>query len=245
MKKIILFTLMICSSILGISQEGNTVLNRPLKNINYMSVNSRLGYGIGKPTLATQNGWDVRTSVVTFFGLGYNFVMKNNWGVDVQINQEIGNFTFGNAGPEFKSGYSTTGVEIGAKKIIFKKRDDTFFVRGGFGYNFLNIANDNGTNDYYYYTTSANGSSMYVIPEVGYQIRFASGNHIIDFAAGYKYSLSDVATTDMVFTDKGNMNEANTATMSGSFIGINVRYSFLFKGFEKKGETKRKVQDQF
>lgn len=233
------------------AQEGNTVLNRPLKNIKYMSVNLRAGYGIGKPTLTASNNWTVKASVISYFGLGYNFVIKNNWGFDVQINEEFGNFTYGNEGPEFKSGYASTGVEIGVKKILFKKNDDTFFLRGAFGYNFLIIADDNNVsrnaNDeiIYYYSTSGAASNMYVLPEIGYQFRFASGNHILDFSAGYKYSLSDVATVDMTFLDSGNLNEQNTSIISGRFIGANIRYSFLFKGFEKKTTTDRTIQDHF
>lgn len=239
---------LLCS---GWSQEGNTVLNRPLKNINYMSVDARLGYGIGKPTLVSSNNWTVKASVISYFGLGYNFVMKNSWGFDAQINEEIGNFTFGNEGPEFKSGYSTTGIEVGVKKIFFKKRDDTFFIRGAFGYNFLVIANDSHTalnaqgETIYFYSSSSNGSSMYVLPELGYQFRFPSGNHILDFSVGYKYALSDVGSVSMTFVDSGNLNEQNTANMSGSFIGASIRYSFLFKGFEKQNTTDRKVQDHF
>jgi hypothetical protein len=238
-------------TLVGQAQEGNTVLNRPLKNINYLSVNTRAGYGIGKPKMTADNNWETRASVIGYFGLGFNFVMKNSWGFDAQINQELGRFTFGNAGPEFKSGYSTTGVEVGVKKIFFKKRDDTFFLRGAFGYNFLVIADASNTSlnangeVIYTYSTSANGSNMYVIPELGYQLRFPSGNHIVDFSVGYKYSLSDVATVSMTFLDSGNLNEQNSSQLTGRFIGASVRYSFLFKGFEKNDPTNRKVKDHF
>lgn len=216
-----------------------------------MSINARLGYGIGKPKLTSSNNWTVRASVISYFGLGYNFVINNNWGFDLQVNEEIGKFTFGNEGPEFKAGYSSTGVEIGVKKIIFKKRDDTFFVRAAFGYNFLVIANDNNVSlnaddeIIYFYSSASNGSNMYVIPEFGYQYRFPSGNHIIDLSVGYKYALTNVGTVSMTFLDSGNLNEQNTANMSGSFIGASLRYSFLFKGFEKPNTTNRKVQDHF
>lgn len=246
MRKFLVLCGIVVGTICSISaQETPEVLNRPLKYIKYMSVDARLGYGIGKPTLVSDNNWTVRASVVSFFGLGYNYMHKNNWGVDVQINEEIGTFTFGNEGPEFKSGYSTTGIEIGGKKTLLRKPDDTFFIRAAFGFNFLVIANDNNSNDFYSYSTSASGSNMYVMPELGYQLRFPSGNHIIDFSVGYKHSLSEVASTYMIFTDKGTKSEENTAKMSGSFIGINLRYSFLFKGFEKKDETKRKIEDHF
>lgn len=252
MRGIVVMCLLLLLSFSNFSQEGNSVLNRPLKNINYMSVNTRLGYGIGKPKLTSSNNWTVRASLITYFGLGYNFVIKNNWGFDVQINQELGRFTYGNAGPEFKSGYSSTGVEIGVKKIIFKKRDDTFFVRAAFGYNFLVIANANGSATdmdsipqwYYNYSTSANGNNMYVVPEVGYQYRFPSGNHILDFSAGYKYSLSNLATVNMQYVDVG-INESNTSPLTGRMISISMRYSFLFKGFEKADPTNRKVKDHF
>ncbi len=233
------------------AQEGNTVLNRPLKNINYMSVNARLGYGIGKPKMNLDNNWTVKASVISYFGVGYNFVIKNSWGFDLQINEEIGTFTYGNEGPEFKSGYSTTGVEIGVKKTLYKKSDDTFFIRAAFGYNFLVIANDNNVSlnadgeVIYTYNTSANAGNMYVIPELGYQFRFPSGNHILDFSAGYKYSLSNVATVDMTFLDSGNLNEQNSSNFTGRFIGASIRYSFLFKGFEKNDPTKRTIQDHF
>lgn len=242
---------MLTLSALIYGQEGKTVLNRPLKNINYMSVDSRIGYGIGKPKMNADNNWTVRASVISYFGLGYNFVIKNSWGFDVQINQELGKFTYGNAGPEFKSGYSTTGFELGVKKIIFKQRDDTFFIRGAFGYNFLVIANDNNTSlnadgeVIYTYSTSGNAGNMYVIPELGYQFRFPSGNHLLDFSVGYKYSLSNVATVNMTFLDSGNLNEQNSSDLNGRFVGASVRYSFLFKGFEKNKGTDRKVQDHF
>lgn len=244
-------------SVLSFGQEGNTVLNRPLKNINYMSVDSRLGYGIGKPKMNVDNNWKVRASVITYFGLGYNFVMKNSWGFDLQINQEVSKFTYGNVGPEFQSGYSSTGVEIGVKKIIFKQRDDTFFVRAAFGYNFLVIANANGSvvdSDSipewnYEYSTSANSSNMYLFPELGYQFRFPSGNHILDFSVGYKYTLSDLAVVNMEYNDNllstDPINEVNSSQLTGRFVGINVRYSFLFKGFEKQNTTDRKVKDHF
>lgn len=246
MKRIAIIALLLLTSLSALTaQEKNTVLNRPLKYIKYMSVNARLGYGIGKPSMAIKNNWTVRASLVTYFGLGYNFVIKNNWGFDLQINEELGKFTYGNEGPEFKSGYMTTGAELGIKKIIFKKPDDTFFARIGIGYNFLVAAADAGSNEYYSYATTPNGSNIYLFPELGYQFRFPSGNHILDLSAGYKYSLTPVANTYMVFTDKGTMFEENTSKMSGSFIGINLRYSFLFKGFEKRDQTKRKVEEQF
>ncbi|CAG5084019.1 hypothetical protein [Parvicella tangerina] len=251
MRGFIVFGLLLATIVNGISQEGNTVLNRPLKNINYMSVNTRLGYGIGKPSMNSDNNWTVRASVISYFGLGYNFVIKNNWGFDAQINQEIGKFTYGNEGPEFQSGYSTTGVEIGVKKSLYKKSDDTFFIRAAFGYNFLVIANDNNTSlnadgeIIYTYSTSSNASNMYVLPELCYQFRFPSGNHILDFSVGYKYALSDVATVDMTFLDSGNLNEQNSSNLTGRFIGASVRYSFLFKGFEKNDPTKRKVDNHF
>lgn len=251
MRGTLVILVVIATMFAGKAQEGNTVLNRPLKNINYMSVDARLGYGIGKPTLITSGNWTVRASVISYFGMGYNFVMKNSWGFDAQINEEIGNFTFGNEGPEFKSGYSSTGLELGVKKIFFKKRDDTFFIRGAFGYNFLVIANDNHTaldtqgETIYYYNSSSNGSSMYVMPELGYQFRFPSGNHILDFSVGYKHALTDVGSVTMTYLDSGNLFDQATANMSGSFIGASIRYSFLFKGFEKQSTTDRKVQDHF
>jgi len=225
--------------------SGKNILQRPLKNINYMSANSRLGYGIGSPTLESKNNWKVNPGGVFFFGFGYNFVIKNSWGFDLQFNQDIANFEINNAGPTFKTGYSSTGAELGIKKIFPVKPDDTFFFRAAAGYNFLNIADKNGSNDFYTFNSSTAGSNIYVMPEFGYQLRLPSGNQIFDFCVHYKYSISDVASTNMVFTDNGNADEKNIATMSGSYFGASIRYSYLFKGFERKDSQKRIVDKVF
>jgi hypothetical protein len=138
-----------------------------------------------------------------------------------------------------------TGAELGVKKILAKKPDDTFFIRAAFGYNFLINAKKSAQDDFYSYSTSASGSNMYVLPEFGYQLRLPSGRHIFDFSVNYKYSLSDVAATNVIFTDKGNAFETNTVKMNGSNFGGNIRYSFLFKGFEKKGTPNIKVDSHF
>ncbi len=248
MKKFILITLIFsCFNINAQLTEGGgkNILQRPLKNINYMSANSRIGYGLGTPTLSTKNNWKVNPGGVFIFGLGYNFVIKNSWGFDVQIQNETASFEINNEGPTFKTGYSSTGAELGIKKIFPSKPDDTFFIRAAAGYNFLNIANKSGENDFYNFNSSTSGTNIYVMPEVGYQLRLKSGNQIIDFCAQYKYNLSDVASTYMVFTDKGNSFEENTALMSGNYFGISIRYSYLFKGFEKKGSAPRIVDEVF
>lgn len=248
MKNLILFiSLFSCFNINAQLTEGGgkNILQRPLKNINYMSANSKIGYGLGTPTLTSNNNWKVNPGGVFIFALGYNFVIKNSWGFDVQINQDIANFEINNEGPTFKTGYSSTGAELGIKKIFPSKPDDTFFVRAAAGYNFLNIANKSGENDFYNFNSSTSGTNIYVMPEVGYQLRLKSGNQIIDFCVQYKYSLSDVASTNMEFTDKGNISEKNTALMSGNYFGITIRYSYLFKGFEKKDVTKRVVDKVF
>ncbi len=248
MKNFILFALIFTSFNINAQLKegsGKNILQRPLKNINYMSANSRLGYGLGTPTLSTKNNWNVNPGGVIIVGLGYNFVIKNSWGFDIQINYETASFEINNAGPTFKTGYSSTGAELGIKKIFPSKPDDTFFIRAAAGYNFLNIADKSGSNDFYNYNSSSSGANIYVMPELGYQLRLKSGNQIIDFCAQYKYSLSDVGSTYMVFTDKGNSFEENTALMSGNYFGISIRYSYLFKGFEKKGTTTRIVDELF
>jgi len=131
----------------------------------------------------------------------------------------------------------TTGAEVGIKKTFAKKPDDTFFFRAAFGYNFLIIANKTGATEYFNYSTSASGSNMYALPEIGYQLRLADARHIINFSMNYKYSLSTIATTQMNFFNTGSTAELNTLEMKGSYPGINVSYVYLIKGFEDNTRT--------
>jgi hypothetical protein len=126
-----------------------------------------------------------------------------------------------------------------------KKRDDTFFFRGAFGYNFLITANKAGVTEYFTYATTASGNNMYVLPELGYQLRLADARHIINFSVNYKYSLTPIATSTMLYFQTGSTPEPNTFIMKGSYFGANLSYVYLIKGFEDITRKDVKVDSHF
>lgn len=210
-----------------------------------MGVNARFGLGFNTPKLDVSNDWSANPGIPYYFSIGYSFAIKNSWIFDLQINEELASYEVSNKGPFFKTGYMSTGAEVGIKKTFAKKPDNTFFFRGAFGYNFLIIANKSGSTDYFTYSTSASGSSMYALPELGYQIRLADARHLINLSVNYRYSLSTVAEANMNYFETGKTPELNTLEMKGSYASINVGYVFLIKGFEDNSRTERKVDSHF
>ncbi|MFT5601845.1 MAG: hypothetical protein ACI9N1_002094 [Flavobacteriales bacterium] len=216
------------------TESGPSVKKLHLKKITYISANGRFGYGLSSSSLESENDWKYDGGNALLMGVGFNYVRKNNFGFDLQLNHERAKYGYKNVGPSFKTGYNTLGVEIGVKKIILTKPDDTFFFRGGFGVNFIINTKDQASNEFYSYSSNSGGiPNMYVMPELGYQLRFGSPYHIIDISVLYKYSLAPVGTTNMLFTDSGNANESNLATMSGTYLGFAIRYSYMINAFKK------------
>jgi len=219
------------------SESGTNIKKLHLNKITYISVDGRFGYGLSQSTLSTENNWQTDGSSAFLMGAGFNYMRKNNYGFDLQINHERGTYKYKNNGPFFSTGFWTLGAELGAKKIILRKAEDTFFVRGGFGINFILNTNDTYSDIYYNYSSNRGATpNMYAFPEVGYQFRFPKSFHLLDISAFYKYSLSSIGTTDMQFTDNGNANESNTAAMSGTYFGFALRYSFMIQAWKKKPE---------
>lgn len=239
-------SLLITSVSFGQEKESTKATkNYHLHKINYISSNIRMGYGLESSKLAHSNDWKYNGGRAIFIGAGVNYVIKNNIGLDLQFNHTMSKFNYENIGPTFKTGYSATGAEIGVRKIFLKKRDGTFYLRAAFGVNFLIKANDAFANKYYNYSSAPGATpNMYALPEVGYQIRLKNPLHIVTLSAMYKYSLSNVATTNMTFTDDGNTNESNVAGMSGTYFAFALKYAYILKATKEKSET-RSVGDKF
>ncbi len=236
-----------CNSAFGqaSAKPVNNKANRPLKNINYMAVNAKFGAGFNTPKLTSNDNWKTTSGVPYYFGIGYSFAIKNSWIFDLQISEEFATYEVSNIGPYFKTGYAATGAEVGIKKTFAKNPDDTFFFRGAFGYNFLISASKSGSSDFYNYTTSTSGNNMYVLPELGYQLRLADARHMFNFSVNYKYSLSPVASATMNYFQTGKTTESNTMEIKGSYVGASVSYIYIVKGFEDKTRKNIKVDSHF
>jgi hypothetical protein len=78
--------------------------NYHLHKINYMSSNVRFGYGLESSKLAISNDWKYTGGSATFMGGGFNYVIKNSLGFDIQFNYTKSKFSYENIGPNFKTG---------------------------------------------------------------------------------------------------------------------------------------------
>ncbi len=220
-------------------ESTKSTKNYHLHKINYLSSNIRFGYGLESSKLAISNDWKYKGGRAIFMGAGFNYVIKNNFGFDLQFNHTRSKFNYENIGPYFKTGYSATGVEMGIRKLFLKKRDDTFYLRAAFGVNFIIKANETYANKYYNFSSNPGATpNLYALPEIGYQIRLNNPLHIVTLSAMYKYSLSDVATTNMTFTDDGNANEVNSAGMSGTYFAFALKYTYLIKAYKEKSDAR-------
>ncbi len=245
--KLLLLSALTTFQLVGLSQStSQTSINSPLRMISIMSTTARYSYGMATSKLSTTNNWNTQLGTNHAAALGWTYSIKNFITFDAQFTFEKNSFTYKNQGVVVNTGHSNFGGEVGIKKQFPTKPDDTFFVRGAFGYNFLIKSAEGVTNEFFSYSGSPSGSAMYVMPEIGYQLRLGIKN-MIDFSAFYHYGLNTVATTDLLYKDSNNPlnNERSTATANGRYFGAAIKYHFIFWGTKKSMEIRKAPQEKF
>jgi hypothetical protein len=220
-------------------------LNSPLRQIKTMSTTAKYSYGIASTKLNSTNNWSTSPGTNHMAGLGWNYNYKNFVAFDVQVTYELNKFTYKNQGVVAETGHTSLAAELGVKKTFPSKPDDTFFIRGAFGYNFLSKHKEAFSNEFYAHNGSVS-TSFYALPELGYQLRLGIKN-MIDFSVFYHYGLKPIATTNLFYIDGTNplKNESAVATSNSRFFGIAIKYHFLFWGSEKSMPPRKAPQEKF
>ena len=115
-----------------------------------MSTTAKYSYGIASTKLNSTNNWNTSPGTNHMAGLGWNYNYKNFVALDVQVTYELNKFTYKNQGVVAETGHTSLAAELGVKKTFPSKPDDTFFIRGAFGYNFLSTAGSPFSNEFYW-----------------------------------------------------------------------------------------------
>jgi hypothetical protein len=226
--------------------KGQIAINSPLRQIQYMATTVRYSYGLTASQLNSSNNWSTQPGTSHQAAIGWAYTLSNMVGADVQFSYESHAVSYRNQGVLINTGYKGFGLEIGAKKFIPQRWDNTFFIRAAFGYNFgLSPKNENSS-DYFAHSGNVSSSAIYILPEVGYQFR-VSNHHLIDVSCFYHYGLKSPATTNLLYIDPTNSanNQSAIATYNGRFLGFSVKYSYLFWGSKKLTGVRKGPTDKF
>jgi hypothetical protein len=226
--------------------KGQIAINSPLRQIQYMATSVRYSYGLTAAKLNSSKNWSTQPGTSHQAALGWAYSLSNTIGADVQLSYESHAVSYRNQGVLIKTGYKGFGVEIGAKKFIPQRWDNTFFIRAAFGYNFGLSPAEGASADYFSHSGNTASSATYAMPEVGYQFR-VSNQHLIDVSCFYHYGFRSPATTNLLYIDPINPsnNESAVGTYNGRFLGFSVKYSYLFWGSKKLTGVRKGPTDKF
>jgi hypothetical protein len=226
--------------------KGQVAINSPLRQIQYMAATARYSYGLTAAQLNSSNNWSTQPGTCHQAAMGWAYALSNMVGFDVQLSYESHSVSYRNQGVLVKTGYKGFGVEVGAKKFIPQRWDNTLFIRAAFGYNFGLSPAEGRTADFFAYSGNVAGSATYALPEIGYQFR-VSNHHLIDVSCFYHYGFSSPASTSLLYIDPINTsnNESAVGTYNGRFLGFSVKYSYLFWGAKKLTGVRKGPTDKF
>ncbi len=222
------------------SKNADNVLGKPLNTIHAIAVSANGNFGVSKANFNKgTSAWAHPFGYSITGGAGVSFLMKNNFGIEADFSYEFNTYLYKNKGVALNLGYRAPYVDVKLKKNFTPKAEhNTIYFKAGVGYMFGGSGGLTETANFYTYSINFVSSRVLLFtPEVGLQKRLNRGSYL-DMGIIYRYGLGDIISSSMTYLDTGNPlnNETASSSTRGNYIGVSLKYFFIFKELSKKNE---------
>lgn len=243
---VLTFFLIIGASTYNYSQEESNIPYKPLSMIHVLSFSGEANFGVAKAAMSNSGtDWKHPFGYHVGTGVGVSYLIKNSWGIEADFAYQINKYMYANKTINLNLGYTLPAVDLKVKKMFRKEEKTSYFLRFGVGYLFGGIASKSEIKDFYSYQMNlVSRSSILLIPEFGIQKRLNKTSYI-NMSVIYQHGTNAIFTNSMNYWDdiNGPIETASSSTR-GNYIGVNVKYYYIFKEFSKKVDSGRKAPDK-
>lgn len=247
----ILIVTLFLFSIAVISQEAEEDPNaavQPMYLLKISSGTANVNLG-GSAAKYSNEGTDWKHPLGFDFttGIGFNYLYKNNFGIEANFSYELNYYMYKNTGVNLFLGYRAPYGDIRIKKMFSPTEDNSMYMKIGGGYMFGGSGGVGKDESNYSYTINfASRSSMLVLAEIGKQKRISKSN-FMDIGLVVKYGFSNIinSTMNYVASESPLIIQRASSVTKGNYIGVTVRYYHAFKIVSPKVETRRAPDKRF